>query len=124
MNKQLVRLGMAMAVGFGLALAGTTAWAAQKSSPQITRDEFFIVSEVSLKKHEVVMEEPTQITITMNLTGKTAFTNQQGHALPIADMRAGDTVYVTYEQDSKGVVTALAIREGPMTRQELRRRYF
>ncbi|HVC00260.1 MAG TPA: hypothetical protein VNJ12_13145 [Candidatus Dormibacteraeota bacterium] len=124
MNNKLVRFSIVLLGGFRLFLASPAARAARKSGSPITPDEFFIVSEVNMKKHQVVMEEPTQITVTMKLTSKTVFTSEQARTLPIADMRAGDTVYVTYQRDSNGVVTALTIREGPMTVQVLHRRYF
>ncbi|HVB34835.1 MAG TPA: hypothetical protein VNJ52_10750 [Patescibacteria group bacterium] len=120
----MVQLAALTLLGASLALAIPPAGQSRPLGSQVTRDDFFIVSEVNLGKHQVVMEEPTQITMTMIVNGKTVFMNEQGRAMPVADMRAGDTVFVTYERDTKGVVTALTIREGPMTVQELHRRYF
>jgi hypothetical protein len=113
-----------LGLAFILANFPSSSAARNTDAAKETADEFFIVSEVNLRKHEVVMEEPSQITLTMNLTGKTVFQDDQGHALPINDLQAGETVYATYELDSKGAVTALTIREGPMTVEELHRRYF
>lgn len=118
--------GSFLCIGVFLALVNfPTALTARAASPaKETSDEFFIVSEVNLLKHQVVMEEPNETTITMGLTGKTVFKDEEGHTLPIKDMQAGDTVYVSYERDGNGIVTALTIREGPMTVEELHRRYF
>lgn len=124
MSKRSIEFLAMIFLGASFALATPLASAARKAASKVTRDEFFIVSEVNLRRHQVVMEEPTQVTMTMTVNNKTVFKNEQGRTLPIADMRAGDTVFVTYETNSKGVVTALTIREGPMTVQELHRRYF
>lgn len=87
------------------------------------RDEFFIVSEVNLKRHRLVLEMPTQITMVMHVNKSTVFENKKGRRLPLTDIRAGDTVYITYLREDHSS-TALTIRRGPMTIVILHARYW
>jgi hypothetical protein len=100
------------------------ALAARKAAAgKMTRDEFFIVAEVNLKRQRLILELPTQITMVMHMNGKTVFENKQGHRLPLSQIRAGDTVFVTYQREAGGGL-ALLIRLGPMTVGMLHRRYW
>jgi len=124
MSRKLVSGTIFATLVLVLVSTGSAALAATKTGgAREHRDEFFIVSEVNLKRHQLVLEMPTQITMVMHLNKKTVFENRQGHRLPIADMRAGDTVYVTYVRED-GSSTALAIRRGPMTVAILHARYW
>ncbi len=124
MNKKLLSSALFAVLVAMILSTGSAALAARKAaSARETRNEFFIVSEVRLKRHQLVLELPTQITKVMFLNDKTVFENKQGRRLPLTDMRAGDTVYVTYAQES-GNAVALTIRQGPMTVAILRQRYF
>jgi hypothetical protein len=125
MNKRLLpRFFLAVALlAVAATLAAPAAGAARKGPTHEIRDEFFIVSEVHLKKHHLVLELPTQITMVMQVTDKTVFTNEQGRRLPLSKIRAGDTVYINYIKNPKGS-TALRIHEGPMTVRLLHERYW
>jgi hypothetical protein len=106
--------------------AGMNVRAAARTAPsQIVRNQFFIISEVNLQKHndQLVLELPSEITMLMTVNAKTAFINEQGRHEPLRNIRPGDTVYITFERQGKGG-TALSIREGPMTVQILHARYF
>ncbi len=106
------------------AAVAAPAWAATRKGPtRKIRDEFFIISEVHLKEHNLVLELPTQITMLMRVTSKTIFINGNGHRQPLNKIRAGDTVYINYLKAPRGPL-ALKIREGPMTVQILRKRYW
>jgi hypothetical protein len=127
MNRQrlLQRILFAFAsLAAAAALAVPAAWAspAGNNSREI-RDEFFIVSEVHPKTHHLVLELPSQITMVMQLTPKTVFTNEHGERLPLSKIRAGDTVFINYLKSPKGAA-ALLIHEGPMTVQLLHKRYW
>jgi hypothetical protein len=124
MNKKLVSSAL-FAVLFAMFLStGTAALAAGKAPhSRETRNEFFIISEVRLKRQQLVLEMPTQITKVMFLNDKTVFENRKGQRLPLTDMRAGQTVYVNYVQED-GKAVALTIRQGPMTVTILHDRYF
>ena len=47
--------------------------------------------------------------------------DEQGKTLRLADLRTGDTLYITFRQSPAGGPTALRVRLGPMTVQEMRR---
>ncbi|HSS50761.1 MAG TPA: hypothetical protein VLX28_17620 [Thermoanaerobaculia bacterium] len=71
----------------------------------------------------IVLKRPTEVTVLMQVNGQTTYRDEQGKALRLADLRTGDTLYVTYRQDAAGGPTATLVRRGPMTVQELERRY-
>jgi hypothetical protein len=124
MNKRLKSSALFAVLAAMVLSTGTAALAARKAAPgRETRNEFFIISEVRLKRHQLVLEMPTQITKVMFLNDKTAFETKKGQRLPFTDMRAGQTVYVTYVQEG-GNAVALTIRQGPMTVSILHERYF
>jgi hypothetical protein len=86
------------------------------------REEFFIVSSLDAARGRIVLKRPTEVTLLMQVTARTAYRDEQGRPLRLADLRTGDTVYITYRQET-GAPTALLVRLGPMTVQELQRRY-
>jgi hypothetical protein len=86
-------------------------------------DEFFIVSSVDLNKHQLLLKHPTEVTELMTVNDATVFVDDQGHRLQFNDLRAGDTVYVTYTTPREGSPLALRIRRAPMTVEELHKRY-
>ncbi len=98
-------------------------FAALPAGSQIVRNQFFIVAEVNLQKHQLVLRFPTDITMLMTVNAKTTFINEQGRHQPLRDIRPGDTVFITYQPQGKSG-TAISIREGPMTVQILHARYF
>ena len=86
-------------------------------------EEFFIVSSVDLKKHQIVLKLPVEVTQVVEVTPATTYRDEKGRAIKLEDLRAGDTVYATLRQNAKGVLTVVSIRRGPMTIEELHRRY-
>jgi hypothetical protein len=86
------------------------------------REEFFIVSSLDAARGRIVLKRPTEVTLLMQVTARTAYRDEQGRPLRLADLRTGDTAYITYRQET-GAPTALLVRLGPMTVQELQRRY-
>lgn len=85
-------------------------------------EEFFIVS--SLDAHgRIVLKRPTEVTLLMRVTGETAYRDERGRLLTFKDLKTGDTGYITFRQDPGGEPTALLVRLGPMTVEELHRRY-
>ena len=87
------------------------------------RDEFFILSSIDAARGRIVLKRPTEVTLLMQVTAQTAYRDEQGKPLKLADLRTGDTGYITYRQDTAGGPTALLVRLGPMTVPELQRRY-
>jgi hypothetical protein len=85
------------------------------------REEFFILSSVDAARGRIVLKRPTEVTLLMQVTGQTAYRDEQGKTLRLSDLRTGDTLYITFRQNPAGEPTALRVRQGPMTLQEMRR---
>lgn len=105
---------LSLACAAGLGAAGTA------GSPA---EEFFIVSSVDSDKGTIVVKQPTETTLTMRVTEKTRCVGLKGEAIRFTDLRAGDTVYIASTPAPSGSPAASSIRRGPMTVEELRRRY-
>lgn len=90
---------------------------------QTDREEFFIVSSLDVAHGRIVLKRPTEVTLLMLVTARTVYHDEQGKPLRLTDLRTGDTAYITYRQSPGGAPTALLVRLGPMTVQELQRRY-
>ncbi len=87
------------------------------------REEFFIVASIDAARGRVVLKHPTEVTLLMRVTAETAYRDEQGRPLRLADLRTGDTAFITYRQSPGGEPTAVRVRLGPMTVEELQRRY-
>jgi hypothetical protein len=85
-------------------------------------EEFFIISSVDVAKKQLLLKEPTEITEVLQVNDKTRYLDRTGKAIQFADLRAGDTVFIRVSHTPAGKV-AVTIRKGPMTVEELRRRY-
>lgn len=86
-------------------------------------DSFFIVSSVNAQKQQMVLKLPTEVTKLVQVTPSTAYRDEQGRPLKFDDLRAGDTIYAVLKQDGKGNPIVVSVRRGPMTLEELHRRY-
>jgi hypothetical protein len=106
-----------------LALGAATLWAlpALPAATAGDREEFFVLSSVDAARGRIVLKRPTEVTVPMQVNGQTTYRDEKGRSLRLADLRTGDTLYVTFRQDAAGVPTALRVRLGPMTVQEMRR---
>ena len=97
---------------------------AQTSQGELKRAEvFFIVSSVDTEKHQIVLKLPTEVTEVVEVTFATTYRDEKGSPIKFEDLRAGDTVYATLRRNAKGARTIVSIRRGPMTIEELHRRY-
>jgi hypothetical protein len=85
-------------------------------------EEFFIVSSVDIAKGQLLVKQPTEITELLQVNDKTRYTDKNGKAMQFVDLRAGDTVYIRSTPAGAGKV-AVSIRKGPMSVEELHRRY-
>jgi hypothetical protein len=123
MNKKTVRhvtsLVSALAMALGLSVAG---WAAQSSRAPSGNDEFFIVTSTNMPKHQLVLKLPTEVTMRMYVNDKTRVIGENGKSMPVSQLQAGDTAFITYVRGSEGP-TAVEIRLGPMTWSILQQRY-
>jgi len=86
-------------------------------------DEFFIVSSIDAAHSRLILKRPTDVTVTMRVTAGTQIRDERGAAKKLADLRAGDTAWITATRDPAGELTAVLVRLGPMTVEELQRRY-
>ncbi len=86
-------------------------------------EDFFIISSVDANKQELVLKHPTEVTELIRVTDRTSYFDEQGKPLQFKDLRAGDTVYVTLSRTTDCPSLASRIRKGPMTVEELHRRY-
>lgn len=98
--------------------------AAQKQPARApSTEEFFIISSVDLKKNQLVLKRPTEVTVLMDVTDKTVCVDEKGKAVHLKELRAGDTVFVTFQRKPDGALEAGRIRMGYMTLEEVHRRY-
>ena len=93
-----------------------------KSEPS-KAEEFFIISSADLAKNRLVLKHPTEVTELMLVNNKTSCFNDQGKSFACKNLRAGDTVFVISNRDTSGARTAVRIRVGPMTVEEVHRKY-
>ncbi len=120
---RMVLAGMVMLWTGLLALTGITG-AQTPQGLQSRGESFFIVSSVDAKKQQIVLKLPTEVTEVVQVTPATAYRDEEGKPLKFEDLRAGDTVYATVVQEAKGTLAVVSIRRGPMTLEELHKRYF
>ena len=85
------------------------------------REEFFILSSVDAAHDRMVLKRPTEVTLLMLVNAQTAYRDEQGKTLRLSDLRTGDTLFISFRQSPAGAPTALRVRLGPMTPQEMRR---
>jgi hypothetical protein len=116
-----VAVKIAVAVAPLLLALATAARAASAASPPA--DEFFIVSSVDSDKGTIVVKRPTETTLTIRVTDRTRCLGLKGEPVRFTDLRAGDTVFIASIPVASGAPVASTIRCGPMTVEELHRRY-
>ena len=88
-----------------------------------TAVEFFIISSVDVKQMQIVLKRPTEVTELIQTSDKTKYLNEEGKSIQFAELRAGDTVWVSFSGKADGGRIADVVRKGPMTTEELHRRY-
>ncbi len=85
-------------------------------------EQFFIVASIDLQKQQLLLKYPTEVTLLVKATDQTNLVDGFGKAMKLADLRAGDTVWLTSGKGSDGTV-ALKVRKGQMTVADLHRYY-
>jgi hypothetical protein len=85
-------------------------------------DEFFVISSVDKAHNSLILLLPTEITATIGVSDKTKFVDENGKSIKVADLRTGDTIFVTYSTQSNALM-ATTVRKGMMTTAEMRKRY-
>ena len=89
---------------------------------EFAKGDFFIVSSIDLAKKQILLKRPTEVTELMRVDSETRCFEERGNTIRLADIRAGDTVYIT-SRSTEGQLVAVTIRRGPMTLDVLRERY-
>lgn len=112
--------GRVRALGFLVALLALSV-STLRAETQGAHEEFFILSSVDAARGRIVLKRPTEVTVLMQVTGQTVYRDEQGKTLRLSDLRTGDTLYIAFRQSPSGEPTALRVRLGPMTVQEMRR---
>jgi hypothetical protein len=97
--------------------------AASAAAAPAPRDEFFIVSSIDVPHGRIVLKRPTDVTVPMRVNDRTDLRDEQGRPLRFMDLRSGDTAWITSSRGADGELTAVTVRLGPMTVEELQRRY-
>ena len=111
------------AVIFALALAAATLKAENAQRQASAGEDFYIISSVNLKKNQLVLKRPTEVTVLMEVNDKTTCLDEKGKSLHLKDLRAGDTVFFASRAGSSGDPVAMRIRKGYMTLEEVHSRY-
>jgi len=106
-----------------LTLLLATLWTTAAGAAPPVGSEFFIVSSIDGTHGKIVLKRPTDVTVPMRVDDHTVYRDEQGRPLRLADLRAGDTAWITSTREPSGELTALTLRLGPMTVEELQRRY-
>lgn len=86
-------------------------------------EEFFIVSSVNQKAHQLVLMRPTQLTVAAEVGPQTICLGEDGKKISPSALRAGDTIWAVIRTGKDGVSRIVRIREGAMTEAELQRMY-
>jgi hypothetical protein len=110
-------------VVLGGGLSSQAARASRGRNAAAPEGAFFIVSSVDVDKKQIVLKLPTEVTELMLATERTVYLDERGRPMRFQDLRAGDTVYVVSKTADDGTHLAQRIRRGPMTVDELHRRY-
>jgi hypothetical protein len=98
--------------------------AAQESSQKSpAAEQFFIISSIDLKKNQLVLKRPTEVTELMQMTPQTVCLDDEGKNVHPNNLRAGDTVFIISRQEGHGLPVAVRIRMGYMTYSEVLKQY-
>ncbi len=120
MNKLIRFLTFSLLLAAFLAAAFPASAQDKKNS---AGESFFIISSIDQAKSQLLLKRPTEVTLLMHVNDKTQYVNEQGKPIHLADLRAGDTVWVAATQPTGDQPTATRIRKGPMSVEELHRFY-
>lgn len=114
---------LALLAGLSLGSLVHVALGAEKSSAPAGNEDFFVISSVDVKKDQLVLKRPTEVTELVRVNDKTVMRDEEGKTIELKNLRAGDTVYVAFATGAEASRVAARIRKAPMTVEELHRRY-
>jgi hypothetical protein len=110
-NKLFRNVSIALAL-FAALFLSTSARAQEKKNSR--GESFYIIASVDRAKSQILLKLPTEITTMMKVDDKTQFTDASGKPIKLADIRTGDTVWVS-SSGPASEPTATHITIGPMT---------
>ncbi|MGA3294272.1 MAG: hypothetical protein ABSE45_09870 [Candidatus Acidiferrales bacterium] len=84
-------------------------------------EEFFIVASIDQAKSQVLLKQPSEVTVLVKVTDKTQYLDESGKAIKLSDLRSGDTVWAVSSGGPEPA--AVRIRKGQMTEADLHRYY-
>jgi hypothetical protein len=123
-TKDANKLARFLVVLFALAVGSFLASGAHAQGKKTAAgEEFFMISSTDSAKSQILLKRPTEVTQLMKVSDKTQFVDEKGKPFQLTGLRAGDTVWVTSSRNDNGDLTAIRVRKGPMTVQDLHR-YF
>ena len=102
--------------------AASSAYATIPAKKTAAGEQFFIVASLDLQKSQLLLKYPTEVTALIKITPQTKIADESGVAIKLADLRAGDTLWVTSTGSGEDT-TAVQIRKGQMTVPDLHRYY-
>lgn len=89
----------------------------------ILLDQFFIISSVDAAHGRLVLKQPTEVTQLVEIPANAPMRDEDGKTIHLTDLRAGDTIYAVVTRSAGGRLVVTSMRRGPMTIDELRKRY-
>jgi hypothetical protein len=122
MTASLSRVFVLIALGLVTFVLPSGAQTKTRGAARPTDDEFFIISSIDRARSQVLVKRPTEVTEVIRVDAATRYIDDEGKAIALDDLRAGDTVFIRISRTTNGHVAA-EIRKGPMTVDELQRRY-
>ena len=121
MNKCLQRLSLYSVVTAILVAGMAVAASSYAQKKTAGGEEFFIIASVDLVKSQLLLKRASEVTVLMKVNDKSQFADSTGKSIKLADLRAGDTVWVNSSNGDEPLV--LHIRKGQMTVGDLHRYY-
>lgn len=85
-------------------------------------ERFFIVASIDKQNSQILLKEPTEVTVLVKITPKTKYLTDRGKPITIDQFHAGDTVWARLTS-GKGDPTLIQMRHGEMTIADLHRYY-
>jgi len=111
--------GSAPPAGLPVSTAATAS--AKTVKGPVSGEQFYIISSVDPAKQELLLKQPTEVTLLMKVGDSTQYADETGKPVKLSDLRAGDTVWVT--SSGAGEPIAVHIRKGQMTVTDLHAHY-
>lgn len=117
------RLRKAGAIAAALVVMALCASASLYAQSNSRGESFYIISSVNFRNHQIVLMQPTQLTVVAEFGPQTVVLDENGKKLTTQDLKAGDTVWAVVKNSKQDGANVTRIRMGAMTQSELRKLY-